>query len=325
LNSSFFFHWLFLVSLRSSFFSIFGSPSIATSFPYHIDLSEINNGNEQLIKFNEPLMNNKRRSKNNSKLLAVSNSPYSYRQEFFPNMLIYRSECQKDCKWHIDLDQSESGGLDRPIFVAFYCTGVNGKHRSLGSVHTTLRELSLKNSIFPIEMKTKHGKTPVGVFVVSGKTAQFCNPVVPPKGFIVDFIISGYPETNPLWMAIKAQSYYSDKYGIVLEATIHNGELRISHDFDLAKYGGFDRYFSIEIYKLSQKNYKVSPIGQLLFTLREISFVSSSGNLKYMIPNVAKNVRSRKWSKAQGEIEFVTITPIPADENYIAVKASNKK
>lgn len=303
----------------SPFFSVYGIPSVSTSFPYHIDLSEIGKPNNQLVKFNEPLMN-KRKSKNPSKLLAVSNTIDSPRKTFFPNMLIYRSDCQKDCKWRVDLDQSECGGLDRPIHIVFSCLNIGGRHTTLGSVQTTLRELSLKNSIFPILQKSKHGKTPIGVFVVSGKTARFCNAVVPPKGFTVDFQISGYPATCPLWVAIRAQSYYTDKYAIALEATMHHGEIRITHEFDLAKYGGFDRYFSVEIYKLSQKNYKVTPIGQLLLTLREISLINTSGNTVYTIPNVYKNLRNRKWSKIQGVIEFVTVTPIEADVDYIAVK-----
>jgi len=156
--------------------------------------------------------------------------------------------------------------------------------------------------------------------VVSGKTAQFCNPVIAPKGFNVELVISGYPPTTALWIAIRAQSYYSDKYSIALEATIHNGEIRLFHEFDLAKYGGYDRYFSVEIYKLSQKNYKITPLGQLLLTLREVSFVNSSKNSVYAIPNIYKNLRNRKWSKILGVIEFVTVTPIEADLDYVAVK-----
>jgi len=231
---------------ESPFFSIYGIPSISTSFPYHIDLSEIEKPNEQLIRFNEPLMS-KRKSKNPSKLLAVSNTIDTPRKTYFPNMLIFRSDCQKECKWHVDLDQSECGGLDRPIYIVFSCLTMSERNSTVGSVHTTLRELSLKNSIFPILQKTKHGKTPVGVFVVSGKTAQFCNPIVPPKGFNIELVISGYPVTSPLWVAIRAQSYYSDKYAIALEATMHHGEIRLTHEFDLAKYGGFERYFSASL------------------------------------------------------------------------------
>jgi len=76
----------------------------------------------------------------------------------------------------------------------------------------------------------------------------------------------------------------------------------------------------VEFYKLSQKNYKISPVGQLLLTLREMSFITSSGNNIYHIPNIYKNVRNRRWAKIQGVIEFVTVTPIQADDDYVAPK-----
>jgi len=244
------------------------------------------------------------------------------RQSISRNVLVYRSECQKESKWQLSLDQDDCGGLDRDMEIVFYNWGPASKHSVLGRVHTTLRELSLKNSIFPIEQKLKHSETQTttGILVVSGKTAQFSHQPVPPKGFTVELNINGYPDSCSLWVAIRAQSYYSDKYSIVFEATMHHGELRVNHEFELAKYGGFDRIFSVEIYKLSQKNFKVSPLGQLLLTIRELTFIKSSGNSFYNVPNVYKNIRNRKWSKVQGVIEFVTVTPIPAERDYMAKK-----
>lgn len=307
---------------ETPFFTIFGMPSVSTSHPYHIDLLDDEKPKEQLLKFNEPLVT-KRKSFKNSTKLAV-NTIDSPRKTFFPNMLIYRSESNKDCVWHVDLDQSECGGLDRPIHIVFSDVGTNGRHTTLGSIKTTLRELSLKNSIFPIQAGRGKSNRNIGVFVVSGKTAQFCAPITPPKAFNVELLISGYPAGTNIWFVIRSQSYYSEKYSIALEATLHNGEMRIFHEFDVAKYGGFDRYFSMEIYKLSSKNTKVTALGQLLLTLREISFINQSGNTVYHIPNIYRNIRNRKWSKLQGVIEFVTVTPVQPDNNYIAVKTNCK-
>jgi len=184
----------------------------------------------------------------------------------------------------------DCGGLDQDILIVFMYAEPSFNRTVVGTLVTTLRELTLKNSIFQIERRDRkdHKTICAGLFVVVGKTAQFSKPLVPPKGYLVKFIINGFPEDCTFWVIIRAKPYHSNEYVIVLEATMIQGQLHGTHELDFAKYGGLDGEFSLEVYKLSQETFKPTAVGQLVLTLRELSYCKSSGNSTFLIPNVYK-------------------------------------
>jgi len=192
----------------------------------------------------------------------------------------------------------------------FYEWKENLSHVPIGRLETSLRELTLKNSLWPIvdDLSRKYDPSylPSGLFVVFDKQANFSELPSPPIGFEMTIRASGLEalkDESKKWLTLSEASSNS----VIQTSSKHRQAIEEHWTLLTQNCGGYDSPITFTLWSESKC------VGQFSTTLRELCFCALDGASTFRFQEPLEQNHVMKKENDGGDVivilEVLAMTP----------------
>jgi len=236
----------------------------------------------------------------------------------YNNLTIYKSEVLRntlDATWkEFSVDVASVANLDTPILLECYDWDANGTFDHIGSVTTTLRELSMKGAKFPLINKEKQGRIGYhnsGTLTLEAVTPSTEGAKAPPPAYTVRVTTISKMDNKDVLSKSDPFLVVKSKTGAALfkSETMMNQLMPEFKPFrlEVAAAGGLDSPITFEAWDFDT-NGQHDFIGGFSATLRELNFAH---NNEFRLVNPAKLTRALYHNSGIVKVDLTPDTTTP--------------